>query len=453
MLVREIVERYKKKRPISLMARMALSRLLAPQAVEQVFHDHAQEQYERKIPFAALTELMADVTLCLSPSVNAGYKKLKERLVACRSCVFGKLERVEPQVAQALVRYSYEQARAICNQMRMWSVADVQGYRTKILDGNHLGGTEHRLQEMRSEPGAALPGKSLVVLDPRCRAIQDMFPLEDGHAQERTALDDVIETIAAKDLWVGDRCFCTHKFMSSIDDREAAFVIRHHENVVGRAVGRRRWIGDTETGRVYERIMYLNAYNGKQLRVRRVEVDLFHPTRDNETTVVILTNLPAELADAVKIAEIYLGRWRIETAFQVLTTTLRCEVKTLCYPRAALFAFATAVLAYNAITVIETAIRAEHGKAQAEQLSKYYVALEISSTNDGMMVLLEESDFDAYRAMPVNEFCMALRDVARHIDIDHYRKNTRGPKKPVQKKRLTKGRVHISVAKVLSQRE
>jgi len=310
MLVREIVERYKKKRPISLMARMALSRLLAPQAVEQVFHDHAQEQYERKIPFAVLTELMADVTLCLSPSVNAGYKKLKERLVACRSCVFGKLERVEPQVAQALVRYSYEQARAICNQMRMWSVADVQGYRTKILDGNHLGGTEHRLQEMRSEPGAALPGKSLVVLDPRCRAIQDMFPLEDGHAQERTALDDVIETIAAKDLWVGDRCFCTHKFMSSIDDREAAFVIRHHENVVGRAVGRRRWIGDTETGRVYERIMYLNAYNGKQLRVRRVEVDLFHPTRDNETTVVILTNLPAELADAVKIAEIYLGRWR-----------------------------------------------------------------------------------------------------------------------------------------------
>ena len=54
MLVREIVERFKKKRPISLMARMALSRLLAPQAVEQVFHDYAQEQYERKIPFPRL---------------------------------------------------------------------------------------------------------------------------------------------------------------------------------------------------------------------------------------------------------------------------------------------------------------------------------------------------------------------------------------------------------------
>ena len=50
MLVREIVERYKKKRPISLMARMALSRLLAPQAVEQVFHDHAQKAVRKKDP-------------------------------------------------------------------------------------------------------------------------------------------------------------------------------------------------------------------------------------------------------------------------------------------------------------------------------------------------------------------------------------------------------------------
>ena len=202
------------------------------------------------------------------------------------------------------------------------------GYRTKILDGNHLSGTEHRLKEMRIERAAALPGKSLVVLDPRCRAIQDMFPIEDGHAQERSALDEVIETVEAKDLWVADRNFCTHKFMYTIDKREAAFVIRHHENVVGKVGGQRRWIGDTETGRVYERTMTLSPYDGRTLKVRRIEVDLYHPTRDKETTIVILTNLPADIADAVLIAAIYLGRWKIETAFQVLTTTLRCEVKT-----------------------------------------------------------------------------------------------------------------------------
>jgi IS4 transposase len=396
---------------------------------------------------------MAEIVLALSPSVNAGYQKLKEKLIASRSCVFGKLGRIEPQLSQALVRYSYEQARAICSQMRTWNAADIPGYRTKILDGNHLSGTEHRLKEMRSERAAALPGASLVVLDPRCRAIQDMFPIEDGHAQERSFLDEVIETVDAKDLWIADRNFCTHKFMYAIDMRDAAFVIRHHVNVVGKVGGQRRWIGDTETGRVYERTMTLSPYDGKTLQLRRIEVELYQPTRDQETTITILTNLPADIADAVLIAEIYLGRWKIETAFQVLTTTLRCEVKPLCYPRAALFAFATAILAYNAITVIETAIRAEHGKAESDQLSKYYVALEISSTSDGMMVVLEDSDFDAYRTMPVDEFCRALRSVAQHIDIDRYRKNTRGPKKPVRKKRKDKRKVHVSVAKVLSQRK
>jgi len=55
--------------------------------------------------------------------------------------------------------------------------------------------------------------------------------------------------------------------------------------------------------------------------------------------------------------------------------------------------------------------------------------------------------------MPVAEFCQALRDVAEHIDITNYRKTTRGPKKPVKKVRHNKREVHVSVAKVLSQRK
>lgn len=453
MLVKEIINRLKVKRPVCLMARMSLARLLSPDAIDQVFYDHANEQYERKIPFSALTELMAEVTLCLSRSVNAGYKKLRDQLKAGRSSVFNKLARVEPQVAQALVRYSYEQTRQICNQMHAWSGGDVTGYRTKILDGNHLGGTEHRLREMRTESAAPLPGKSLVVLDPRCRAIQDMFPIEDGHAQERTALDAVIDTIEAHDLWVADRNFCTHKLMYETAERNAAFVIRHHQNVVGTVSATRRLVGETERGRIYERAMQLEAYQGKVLTLRRIEIELRKPTRDGETLVALLTNLPAEAADALMVSDIYLGRWQIETAFQTLTTTLRCEVSTLCYPRAALYAFATASLAYNAITVLETAIRAEHGKEVADQLSKYYMATEIASTTDGISIVLEDSDLDIYRDMPLAEFCQTLRDVAEHIDIDYYRKTKRGPKKPVKKILHNKKQVHVSVAKILKNRK
>lgn len=69
------------------------------------------------------------------------------------------------------------------------------------------------------------------------------------------------------------------------------------------------------------------------------------------------------------------------------------------------------------------------------------------------MVVFEDSDFEVYRTMPIDEFCRALRDVAQHIDMDRYRRNVRGPKKPVKKKRKNKRKVHVSVAKVLNLRE
>ena len=252
--------------------------MLSADAIDEVFHQHADTQYERTILFSVLMEMMASVTLGLSPSVNAACKKHQEKLRAARSSVYTKLEHVEPKVVQALVRYSYRETRAICNHLRVWEGSEVTGYRTKILDGNHLAGTEHRLKELRAERAAALPGKSLVVLDPRCRAIQDMFPIEDGHAQERTALDEVIQTIEKGDLWLADRNFCTLKFLYAIDQRPAAFVIRHHENMVGH-VGNKRWyLGKTATGKVYERSMTLTPYDGKTLKLRRIEVELEEPT-------------------------------------------------------------------------------------------------------------------------------------------------------------------------------
>ena len=38
---------------------------------------------------------------------------------------------------------------------------------------------------LRQVSTAPLPGKSLVVLDPESRLAVDIFPCEDGHAQER----------------------------------------------------------------------------------------------------------------------------------------------------------------------------------------------------------------------------------------------------------------------------
>jgi len=450
MLAKSILDRFKKKSPVCLLARMSLTRVLSEEAMNRVFEENAITQYDRKVTFAAIVQMMADVTLKLSPSVNAAYKKHKERLGVSQPAVLNKFLRVEPQVMQALVRYSYSEARQIGNCLHSGDASDITGYRTKILDGNHLSGSEHRIKELRFENAAALPGKSLVVLDPRLRLIEDYFPIEDGHAQERTELDSVIETIKARDLWVADRNFCTLKFMTSIDKSKAFFAIRHHAGVGG-TLGKRHLIGTSDTGKVYERSMTLSPFGGTQLKLRRIEVELFKPTRDKEKMVVILTNVSARKADALQIAAIYLKRWKIETAFQVLTLTLRCEVSTLGYPCAALFAFATALVSYNAIMVVEYAIRAAHGKQEADELSKYYMALEITDVQGGMSVVLEDSGFKYLKSISIKKFCAEILEVAGHVEIDRYRKNKRGPKLPVKKKKPDKRAVHISTAKVLAE--
>jgi len=52
-----------------------------------------------------------------------------------------------------------------------------------------------------------LPGQSLVVLDPALMLAVDIFPGEDGHAQERSLLKEVIATVEEDDVWIAEREF------------------------------------------------------------------------------------------------------------------------------------------------------------------------------------------------------------------------------------------------------
>jgi IS4 transposase len=114
------------------------------------------------------------------------------------------------------------------------------------------------------------------------------------------------------------------------------------------------------------------------LTARRITIELDKPTKDGDWEIHILTNLPVEEADALTVASLYADRWTVETAFQHLTEDLRCEINTLGYPRAALFGFCLALVAYNAVSVVKAALRAAHGKEFVqEQLSMYYVTLEV----------------------------------------------------------------------------
>ena len=70
-----------------------------------------------------------------------------------------------------------------------------------------------------------------------------------------------------------------------------------------------------------------------------------------------------------------------------MTDIFNCEIKTLSYPQAALFAFCVALVSYNILSVVLAALRSVHGMEKIEQeVSSYYLADEIRGTYRGMMI-------------------------------------------------------------------
>jgi len=328
------------------------------------------------------------------------------------------------------------------------------GYRVKFLDGNHLAATEHRLEELRRTWAAPLPGLALVVLDQEHLTVTDVLLAEDGHAQERALLDAVGPLIGEGEVWVADRNFCTLGFLAALFARRGCFVLRQHGNVHGTLLGQRKPKGRCETGWVYEQRLRLRGERGQVMEVRRITVALDQPTRDGDTEIHILTNLPTKKAPAVRVAEVYRERWTIEGLFFEASAVLSCEIDTLCYPRAALFAFCLGLLACNAVALLKAALRAEHGEeAVSQRLSAYYLVLEVRQTYAGMMVAIPPGYWLAFERFDDTQMARALREIARRVSIDRYRKTPRGPKKPPPQRKRYKNGEHVATSQVIAGRK
>ena len=150
------------------------------------------------------------------------------------------------------------------------------GYRTRVLDGNVLTGTDHRLGALRQWLNACLPGKSLVVLEPDLGLISDLVLCEDAYTQERALLEYVLERVQARDLLVFDRNFTTMGFAFGIAERGGSFVGRQHRtNLPVKPVSKLVKCGETETGRIYEQSVSHRSRHRRDVALAGIEVRLF----------------------------------------------------------------------------------------------------------------------------------------------------------------------------------
>jgi hypothetical protein len=450
----EAFERFTQGDTIPVMAQALMENALNPRILDQLFEDLAEQQYTRELLFSAIVELMSVVVCGIQPSINAAYAKNAVPITTSLTALYRKIQRIETPIAAALVRTSAERLGAVITAMRAGVPPLLAGYRTRILDGNHLAGTEHRIQELRTMRAGALPGHALVVFDPELMLAIDVVLCEDGHAQERSLLDPILATVAETDLWIADRNFCTTKFLFGIAARGGSFVIRQHSSTLScMLVGPRQDRGRVATGAVCEQTLRATDSAGGVLLLRRITVVLDQPTRDGDTEVHLLTNVPVEAADAPRIAELYRRRWTIETAFQEMETTLRGEIRELGYPRAALLSFSVALLSYNVMSTVKAALRAAHGAEAAETVSGYYVADEVKMSHRGMRRAIPKDEWVVFQEMTPVELADVLVGWARTVPLSEYRKSPRGPKKPKPAKQSGAKISHVATSKILKARK
>ena len=331
------------------------------------------------------------------------------------------------------------------------------GYRVKILDGNHLAGTEHRLKELRTIGAGALPGQALVVLDPQAMLVTDVFPCEDGHAQERSLLDQVLETIRPGELWIADRNFCTTGFLFGIARRGGSFVIRQHAgdppHRVGRASGgraagsrpgrssSRRCGSATATARTM--IGAADHGGAGQADPGRRDRDPHpdQPARRGRRRPGDRRAVPHALDGGDRLR-------RIGDAASTARST-RWAI-----PKAALFAFCVALVSYNVLSVVKAALRSVHGEEAVEEVVGVLPGRRDRRDAPG--------DDDRH---PGGRVGGVPRPDGRGVGgspawtwppgcgCRHYRKHRRGPKRP-QPKRASGAKVkHVSTAKLLAERK
>ena len=160
MVLDDIFERFARQSPVTVMARAALEHALSPQAIDARVEQAAQRQYPRTLLSSSVVDLMGSVVAKIQPAVNAAYRARAEALGVSLRAVYDKIDRLEPGVSAELVRHTARTLGPVIKAMAGEREAWLPGYSIKILDGNHLAGTQHRLKELRATGAGALPGSA-----------------------------------------------------------------------------------------------------------------------------------------------------------------------------------------------------------------------------------------------------------------------------------------------------
>lgn len=455
-MIAKIMEQFAQKAPAALIFRGLFARLFSDDVLNQVFKDHRHRQVQSPLLFSYLVHLLVPVITGSKASVHAAYQA--SDCEVSRQAVYDKLKGVEPAVATALVRSTVGELRALQDKAKVQRKDVIPGYHTFIIDGKSLNGTEHRLWESRSDSRSPLPGRCVAMLDTRYELFCDVECEPYAYRCERKVLEPMFDRLEKGALYVADRNFSDGEVISRFKEAGTYFVLRQHgvcpawRGIPGEEIVACKH-GTSVGGRVYEQKIEVQLSDKSWIKVRRVTIVLKKKTRNGDTTLHLLTNLPLSVS-AVAITKVYRTRWKIETCLGYLSQALNAEIKTLCYPGAAGLCFCLALTLFNMMSLLKVLVT-KYGQQpepkKPHEVSYYYLAHEIAECHAGMSIVFNDRDWKKYVAMTTSEFAKWMKSIATQAELRRYRKHPRGPTKPTPKRKFTGSR-HVATQQLLEAR-
>jgi hypothetical protein len=130
------------------MARGIMERVLNPEYLDEWFDRTADKQYTKELMFSSLFESL--VVLGSHPSIHAACQASENDIGVAITSVYNKLNGIEPAIAAELVRHASAQVEPIIRKLGGTRKSPLPGKRIKLLDGNGIEKSQHRLKETRS---------------------------------------------------------------------------------------------------------------------------------------------------------------------------------------------------------------------------------------------------------------------------------------------------------------
>ena len=202
MLMATVFDEFVEESPLTVMARALMENALQPGPIDEMFEQMSTVQYTDKLLFSTVVDMMGLVVCGIFDSPHAVYLSYPDLFPVALTNVYQKLNGIELPVMQRLVGDNAARLTEVVEALGATLPPLLPGFPVKILDGNCIAASQHRIRELRDIAAAPLPGKTLNVYDPQLGLVVAVFPCEDGYTQERAMLGPVLESVRAGELWL-----------------------------------------------------------------------------------------------------------------------------------------------------------------------------------------------------------------------------------------------------------